>query len=197
MTPSSARARISAAVKVLLTLAIANAVDGVTGVFFATSARPLTPSQELPSGKRIVTEMPGTPYRSRSRSRRACSARRMAGVAVSPDGSGARMAMDETTGRGLARSEARYRSSRMLGSGSGSVAAERRRHDERGSRGGDRIGHPRSRDERTERDRADAGRDDGGEDQEAPPDPRPTRPSGGHAQRTIPRVRHGYHPPDA
>ena len=59
--PSCARARTSAAVKVLLMLAIANVVDGVTGAFFATSARPLAPSHELPSGNRMVTEMPGTP----------------------------------------------------------------------------------------------------------------------------------------
>ena len=51
----------SAPVNVLLTLAIANEVEGVTGRLALTSAIPLTPSHELPSGKRIVTEMPGTP----------------------------------------------------------------------------------------------------------------------------------------
>ena len=61
IAPSCARAITSAAVNVLLMLAIANEVDGVTGVFVATSATPLTPSHALPSGNRIVTEMPGTP----------------------------------------------------------------------------------------------------------------------------------------
>ena len=59
--PSCARASTSAAVNVLLTLAIANEVDGVTGVLATTLANPLTPCQALPSGNRMVTDMPGTP----------------------------------------------------------------------------------------------------------------------------------------
>jgi hypothetical protein len=99
IVPSCARASTRAAVKVLLTLAMAKDVDAVTGVLAATFARPLTPTHELPSGKRIVTEIPGTPYRSRSWSRRFCRERRVAGVAVRPARSGGRTPMVATTGR--------------------------------------------------------------------------------------------------
>jgi hypothetical protein len=49
-------------------LAKAKAVSGVTGVFVATSARPETPVQLVPSGNRIVTEAPGIAFFARSRS---------------------------------------------------------------------------------------------------------------------------------
>ncbi len=44
---------------VLLTLATAKAVSGVTGDLVLRSAKPLDPRQTVPSGKRIATEMPG------------------------------------------------------------------------------------------------------------------------------------------
>jgi len=71
---------MSAAVNVLLTLAIANDVDRVTTTLSGTSARPLTPDQVDPSGRTIATETPGIAYRSRSRSSRACSVRRVVGA---------------------------------------------------------------------------------------------------------------------
>src|SRR5688572_19188528 len=64
-----------------------------------TFARPLTPTHEVPSGKRIVTEIPGIPYRSRSWSSRFCRARRVAAVAVRPARSGGRTPIVATTGR--------------------------------------------------------------------------------------------------
>src|SRR5213595_3141994 len=57
--PSPTSWRIMADVSVLLMLAKANAVSGVTGRFAATSARPETPVQLVPSGSRIVAETPG------------------------------------------------------------------------------------------------------------------------------------------
>src|SRR2546423_2798498 len=49
-------------------LPTANAVSGVTGVPALTFARPLTPRQLDPSGKRIVADTPGIASRARSRS---------------------------------------------------------------------------------------------------------------------------------
>src|SRR5262245_35787978 len=57
--PSSTSWMITADVSVLLTLAKAKAVSGVTGWFFATFARPETPVQLVPSGRRTVAETPG------------------------------------------------------------------------------------------------------------------------------------------
>jgi hypothetical protein len=57
--PSSASDRINADVKVLLTLAMANPVDGVTRRFASTSASPLTPRHEDPSGMTMATDIPG------------------------------------------------------------------------------------------------------------------------------------------
>ena len=50
---------ISAAVNVLLTLAIANDVERVTADLPPMSAMPLTPSHVEPSGRTMATEMPG------------------------------------------------------------------------------------------------------------------------------------------
>ena len=82
--PSSHSARISAEVNVLLTLARAKAVSGVTFVSVAMSARPPDPRHTVPSGKRIAAEMPGMAERSRRRSRRDWRAASRAGVAVGP-----------------------------------------------------------------------------------------------------------------
>src|SRR5258706_15270673 len=60
---------MSAEVNVLLTLAKANAVSGATATPARTSASPLTPVQLVPSGNRIVAEIPGIPSRPRRRSR--------------------------------------------------------------------------------------------------------------------------------
>ena len=73
--------------------------------------------------------------------------------------------------------------------GSGPTTAGRGARADRRRRGRDRVGDPRRHQDRSERERAQAGRDDGGEDQEATPDPRPTRPNGRHAMCTVPRVR--------
>jgi hypothetical protein len=52
-------------------LAAPNAVSGVIGVFVASSAKPLTPDQVVPSGKMIVAEIPGIACRPRSPARAA------------------------------------------------------------------------------------------------------------------------------
>ena len=52
---------ISAAVNVLETLAIENAVSAVTGRPAATSASPDRPRQIEPSANTIATDMPGMP----------------------------------------------------------------------------------------------------------------------------------------
>src|SRR6188472_4037232 len=49
-------------------LPTANAVPSATGTLRATSARPLTPVQLVPSRKTIVADTPGIPRRVRSRS---------------------------------------------------------------------------------------------------------------------------------
>jgi hypothetical protein len=67
-------------------LAKANAVVGFTGVRVATSARPLTPVQLEPSGKRIVTDTPGIASFTRTRSSVAWSAVRRSWSAVGPGG---------------------------------------------------------------------------------------------------------------
>src|SRR3954454_17540931 len=75
-------ARVRAAVKVLETLATENDVSGVTWTPVATSASPAVPRQIEPSAKTIAGEMPGMPYFSRSRPRRASRASRRSGVAL-------------------------------------------------------------------------------------------------------------------
>src|SRR4029079_14173709 len=54
-------------------LPTAKAVSSATGTLRATSARPLTPVQLVPSRKTIVAETPGIPRRARRRSSWACS----------------------------------------------------------------------------------------------------------------------------
>src|SRR4029079_5707580 len=54
-------------------LPTAKAVSSATGTLRATSARPLTPVQLVPSRKTIVAETPGIPRRARRRSSGACS----------------------------------------------------------------------------------------------------------------------------
>ncbi len=100
--PSSHSARISAEVNVLLTLATAKAVSGVTGVLVAMSAKPLAPRQTVPSGKRIAAEMPGIADLSRRWSRRAWRDAASAGEIAGPDAVAgatgrARVADDATT----------------------------------------------------------------------------------------------------
>ena len=73
--PSSTSWRMSAEVNVLLTLAKANAVSGVTFVPAATSASPLTPVHVVPSGRRIVADTPGIASLTRIRSSAAWSRR--------------------------------------------------------------------------------------------------------------------------
>src|SRR4051812_28927184 len=75
-------ARVSAAVKVFETLATENDVSGVTWTPVATSASPAVPRQIEPSAKTIAADMPGMPYFSRSRPRRASRALRRSGVAL-------------------------------------------------------------------------------------------------------------------
>src|SRR4051812_8266938 len=75
-------ARVSAAVKVFETLATENDVSGVTWTPVATSASPAVPRQIEPSAKTIAADMPGMPYFSRSRPRRASRASRSSGVAL-------------------------------------------------------------------------------------------------------------------
>ena len=80
--PSSMRPRTSAAVNVFETLAIGNAVPGVTRRPAATSARPAAPFQTEPSANRMVADMPGMPALRRRASSRASSAARTSGVAL-------------------------------------------------------------------------------------------------------------------
>ena len=96
-----------------------------------------------------------------------------------------------------------WRRDRIRGRGTRRRTAARelgasRRFDQRcRPRGRDRVGDPGCGQQRAERDRDEARRHHRGEDQEGAPDPRPTRPNSSHAQCTVPRVRRGYHPPDA
>ncbi len=77
-----------AAVNVLDTLAIENAVSEVTGVPAATSARPASPRQTDPSANTIATEIPGIPERARRCSRRASRVAVRSAVALGARGAG-------------------------------------------------------------------------------------------------------------
>src|SRR4051812_35455707 len=65
---------MSVARNVLLMLPTANAVSGATGDFDATTARPLTPVHDVPSGNMTVADTPGMPAFLRNRSSDAWSA---------------------------------------------------------------------------------------------------------------------------
>ena len=87
---------MSAAVNVLVTLARANAVSGVTATLPRMSAMPLAPVQVVPSGKMTVTDTPGIANFARMRSSRSAIATRMAGVALGPRGGRGWRRIDET-----------------------------------------------------------------------------------------------------
>ena len=86
--PLSTRSMTSAAVKVLLRDAAAKGVPGRTGVPLATSARPATPVQRVPSRRIRVAETPGVPVSVRHVAIRASSATKSA-AAGSVAGTGA------------------------------------------------------------------------------------------------------------
>src|SRR6202142_4348752 len=97
--PCSASRRISAAVNVFVTLAIAKGVCGVTRVFVATTASPATPVQVRPSARITVAATPGMTIDFRA----ASSARwRTLAVAASTGGAGggATIATGDVSGAG-------------------------------------------------------------------------------------------------